>query len=226
MKSLRVPFLSVVLGLLLGSGGAVRAELGAEPRFVSLEHIAVESAVEDAHEVLGAELEDVMIVADVQTNRAAILHENPKVAEVVETFLRAIDIPGPSVGMTFVTLNYVEGAEALAAARKVFGAELEGARAVLCRRANRVLIGGTKAARTRMEAFLVALDRPPRQIQIQSVITRVEKDGEGREVRSVLSQPRLIVQDGQGGLILSKGPDGELLEIKITARVIEPGPEK
>lgn len=192
------------------------------PLVVALKHIEAENAVRQAHELLEKEVSDITILADARSNQIYLLHENPKVTELLKQFFQAIDLPGEKVGMTFVGLNYITAEEALKSAEKVFGKELKGARAVLCERTNRILIGGTKEGRRQLEAFLVALDRQPRQIQVRTVITRVKKDAEGREIRTVLSQPTIVLQDGKHGVIMS-GSDDESLELKVTATVIEPG---
>ena len=89
-----------------------------------------------------------------------------------------------------------------------------------CQRMNRLVLGGPRAARAQLEQFLIALDQAPRQIQLRAVISKVERDEKGRELRTVLSQPSVILQDGKSALIMSE--DGqETLELKITATVLE-----
>ena len=189
-------------------------------RTVALKYIEAEAAVEQAQAALGNEITKVTIVADARSNRVYLLHENPKVTKLLEQFLQAIDLPGEPVGMTFVTLNYIAASAALDAAHKAFGEQLEGARAVLCEKTNRILIGGTDLGRRKLESFLVALDRQPRQIRVRTVITKVTKDDDGRGLRTALSQPTIIIQDGEQGVIMT-GSDGESLGSGVTASVIE-----
>ena len=110
------------------------------PRFMDLQHIDAEDAVTQAQAALGKEITDVTIVADARSNRVYLFHENPKVIELLEQFLLAIDLPGKAVGMTVLVLNYIVAEDALAAANKAFGKELEGARAVLGKKSNRIPI--------------------------------------------------------------------------------------
>ena len=42
-----------------------------------------------------------------------------------------------------------------------------------------------------------------------------------RELREVLSQPTLIVPDGQKGFVMSSGAGGETIELEIQATVLE-----
>ena len=76
--------------------------------------------------------------------------------------------------------------------------------------------------RRRVEGFLLGLDRQPRQIRVRTVLTRVTRDGEGREVRTVLSQPTLFLEDGKTGVIMSGAARGESVEVQVTATVIDP----
>lgn len=191
------------------------------PRFMDLQHIDAEDAVTQAQAALGKEITDVTIVADARSNRVYLFHENPEVIELLEQFLLAIDLPGKAVGMTVLVLNYIVAEDALAAANKAFGKELEGARAVLCKKSNRILIGGPTVGRHKLETFLLALDRQPRQIQVRTVITRVVRDEQGREVRTVLSQPTITVADGKQGVIMSGANPGESLQVQITATILD-----
>ena len=92
---------------------------------------------------------------------------------------------------------------------------------MLCKKSNRILIGGPTVGRHKLETFLLALDRQPRQIQVRTVITRVVRDEQGREVRTVLSQPTITVADGKQGVIMSGANPGESLQVQITATILD-----
>ena len=188
---------------------------------VGLKNVTVGDAVTRVHEALGEEISNVLILGNERTNQIVISHRDGRTAELLERFFLAIDLPEKPVGITIVSLQYIPAAEALEALHKALGEEMAEARAVLCERSNRILIGGTEAGRRRIEAFLVALDRQPPQIQIRTVLTKVEKDEMGREVRTVLSQPTVTVQSGKPGVIMTSTGGGSSLELELVATIVD-----